>query len=352
MCLRCLRCPAGTCRHPTLLKLTLRARLCDSTRTVIPQSGVSASAPVRAAARAGDDTSTVRLPIDIRRFPWIRRLAADYAFDYASVAEFFAGNPADPAAWRDAIARTQQHPRQREAVARILEAQQRQRGAPPEALTPLPRCSAIRAPSPSSPASRRGSSAVRSSRCSRRSRPSGWRNASGPNTAFPRSRSSGSTPRITTGTRSRRVASSTPDLASCQRVARRPARGRIRPLSRASGWTTRPPAPSPNSTRSLQPTEFSAVPDRIASSGLSARAPGWPTRSAAGSNRRSARAAWSCSTPPTRRPSRWSPTCSRARSSTPATTSRLAAAAGDALQARGYHAQAIAARGQPWRSFT
>jgi bacillithiol biosynthesis cysteine-adding enzyme BshC len=89
---------------------------------------------VRAAARAGHDTPTVRLPIDIRRFPWIRRLAADYAFDYARVAEFFAGNPADPAAWRGAIARAQQHPRQREAVAQILEAQQRQRGAPPEAM--------------------------------------------------------------------------------------------------------------------------------------------------------------------------------------------------------------------------
>jgi len=90
---------------------------------------------VRAGARAGDDISTVRLPIDIRRFPWIRRLAADYAFDYARVAEFFAGNPADPAAWRGAIARAQQQPRHREAVAQILEAQQRKRGAPPEALS-------------------------------------------------------------------------------------------------------------------------------------------------------------------------------------------------------------------------
>jgi bacillithiol biosynthesis cysteine-adding enzyme BshC len=89
---------------------------------------------VRAAGRGGDDTSAVRLPIDIRRFPWIRRLAADYAFDYARVSEFFAGNPADPAAWRVAIARAQQHPRQREALAQILEAQQRKRGAPPEAL--------------------------------------------------------------------------------------------------------------------------------------------------------------------------------------------------------------------------
>ena len=62
---------------------------------MIPQSGVSASAPVRAAERGGADASPVRLPIDIRRFPWIRRLAVDYAFDYARVAEFFAGNAKD-----------------------------------------------------------------------------------------------------------------------------------------------------------------------------------------------------------------------------------------------------------------
>ena len=101
---------------------------------MLPQSGVSASAPVRPAARAGDDGSTVRLPIDIRRFPWIRRLAADYAFDYERVAEFFAGHPEDPAAWRGAIARAQAHPRQREALAALLEAQQRRRGAPAEAI--------------------------------------------------------------------------------------------------------------------------------------------------------------------------------------------------------------------------
>ena len=100
---------------------------------MLPQSGVSASAPVRAAAHGGDDGSTVRLPIDIRRFPWIRRLAADYAFDFERVAGFFAGNPAEPAAWRAAIARAQQHPRKRDALAAILEAQQRRRGAPAEA---------------------------------------------------------------------------------------------------------------------------------------------------------------------------------------------------------------------------
>ena len=97
---------------------------------MLPQSGVSASAPVRPAARRSDDNTTVRLPIDIRRFPWIRKLAADYAYDYGRVAEFFAGSPADPSAWRAAIGRAQQHPRQRDAIAAVLEAQQRRRGAP------------------------------------------------------------------------------------------------------------------------------------------------------------------------------------------------------------------------------
>lgn len=76
----------------------------------------------------------MRFPIDIRRFPWIRKLAADYVYDFELVAEFFAGNPASPTAWRDAVARAQQQPRQRDAIAGILEAQQRRRGAPPAAL--------------------------------------------------------------------------------------------------------------------------------------------------------------------------------------------------------------------------
>jgi bacillithiol biosynthesis cysteine-adding enzyme BshC len=75
-----------------------------------------------------------RFPIEIRRFPWIKRLASDYAFDYPRVSEFFTGNPTDPAAWRDAIARAQRHPRQRDQIADIVLAQQRRRGAPPDAL--------------------------------------------------------------------------------------------------------------------------------------------------------------------------------------------------------------------------
>jgi bacillithiol biosynthesis cysteine-adding enzyme BshC len=67
--------------------------------------------------------------------PWIRRLAADYVFDHSRVADFFAGNPDDPAAWRDAIARTHQHRRQREAIATVVQAQQRGRGAPDAAIS-------------------------------------------------------------------------------------------------------------------------------------------------------------------------------------------------------------------------
>ncbi|MBI4888825.1 MAG: bacillithiol biosynthesis cysteine-adding enzyme BshC [Acidobacteria bacterium] len=63
----------------------------------------------------------------------MKRLAADYAFEYARVADFFAGNPADPSAWRQAVERAQRHPRERAAVADLIEAQQRRRGAPPEA---------------------------------------------------------------------------------------------------------------------------------------------------------------------------------------------------------------------------
>ena len=58
----------------------------------------------------------------------------DYAFDYARVADFFTGNPTEPSAWRDAIARTQRHPRQRAAIADVVQAQQHRRGAPPEAV--------------------------------------------------------------------------------------------------------------------------------------------------------------------------------------------------------------------------
>jgi bacillithiol biosynthesis cysteine-adding enzyme BshC len=95
---------------------------------------VSAPAGPDTRARAGD-AAGARLPIDIRRFPWIRRLATDYVFDHSRVADFFSGNPDDPAVWRDAIARTHQHRRDREAIADIVQAQQRARGATDAAIS-------------------------------------------------------------------------------------------------------------------------------------------------------------------------------------------------------------------------
>jgi bacillithiol biosynthesis cysteine-adding enzyme BshC len=78
-------------------------------------------------------SSSLRLPIDIRRFPWIRRLAADYAYRFDALARFFAGDPASGAAWREAIARAQAHPRDRERMAEVVVAQLEGRGAPAEA---------------------------------------------------------------------------------------------------------------------------------------------------------------------------------------------------------------------------
>jgi bacillithiol biosynthesis cysteine-adding enzyme BshC len=75
----------------------------------------------------------VRIPVDVRRFPWIRRLAADYAYDFRSVAPFFSGDPADRSAWADAIARTQAHDRRRGDIAGVIAQQQERRGAPPRA---------------------------------------------------------------------------------------------------------------------------------------------------------------------------------------------------------------------------
>lgn len=72
------------------------------------------------------------LAVDIRTFPWIRRLASDYAFAYANVAPFFAGDPATSAAWADTIRRSQGLARQPAELARLIAAQQEGRGAPAE----------------------------------------------------------------------------------------------------------------------------------------------------------------------------------------------------------------------------
>jgi len=81
-----------------------------------------------------NSTDSSTLSVDVRRFPWIRRLASDYAYDFPSVSTFFTGDPADPAAWGQAIARTQAHRRRGADIAAAIAAQQRRRNAPPAAM--------------------------------------------------------------------------------------------------------------------------------------------------------------------------------------------------------------------------
>ncbi len=96
--------------------MTVSATVCDSTPPV--HSDTTATA-----------TSTA-LGVDIRRFPWIRRFATDYAYAFQDVAPYFSGNPAEPEAWAGAIARRQAHVGAPAELARVLSAQQERRGAP------------------------------------------------------------------------------------------------------------------------------------------------------------------------------------------------------------------------------
>ncbi len=74
--------------------------------------------------------SLIRHSIDIARLPWSRSFGVDYVHAFERVAPFFAGDPASPAAWTDTIARVSALPRNREAVAALVAAQQAARGAP------------------------------------------------------------------------------------------------------------------------------------------------------------------------------------------------------------------------------
>jgi bacillithiol biosynthesis cysteine-adding enzyme BshC len=75
----------------------------------------------------GQDSCT---GIEFGQLPWARPLAAEYARNFAQVAPLYAGDPSKPDAWRAAITRAQQHPRQRDAIVEVVLAQQARRGAP------------------------------------------------------------------------------------------------------------------------------------------------------------------------------------------------------------------------------
>jgi bacillithiol biosynthesis cysteine-adding enzyme BshC len=71
-----------------------------------------------------------KIAVDVRRFPWIRRLAGEYAWNFPSVETFFSGSPTSPDAWREAIARAQAHPRRRDDITSAIMAQLGARRSP------------------------------------------------------------------------------------------------------------------------------------------------------------------------------------------------------------------------------
>ena len=90
----------------------------------------TSTATSAAAADSQEDAPASRVAINVSDLGYIRPLAGDYAFNYSNVAALYAGDPTSPSAWRDAIARTQAHPRRRAEFARVVGKQQEKRGAP------------------------------------------------------------------------------------------------------------------------------------------------------------------------------------------------------------------------------
>lgn len=75
----------------------------------------------------------IRAAIDLREFPAASEFSRAYAHAFDAVSPLFAGNPADPSAWRAAIRRATSSsgtPRDRHVVAGIIEGQQARREAP------------------------------------------------------------------------------------------------------------------------------------------------------------------------------------------------------------------------------
>ena len=108
-------------------------RRLDSFPTALREYGSVPPEPSPSAVPVAPSGRLKATGVDVREFPWIRPLAGDYAFNFPKVGELFAGNPAEPEAWRAAVKRAQEKRRDRDAVVALLAGQQAQRNAPAEA---------------------------------------------------------------------------------------------------------------------------------------------------------------------------------------------------------------------------
>lgn len=114
-------------------------RRLDSLSTALREYGFVSVEPSSSAVTTDPAGRLKKTGIDVRAFPWIRPLAGDYAYNFKKVEGLYAGNPMEPEAWRDAVARAQQKTRDRGSLVSLLQAQQAQRHAPPAARAAVER---------------------------------------------------------------------------------------------------------------------------------------------------------------------------------------------------------------------
>ena len=72
-------------------------------------------------------SSLVHRAIELRQLPWTRPFSEAYAHEFSSLAPFFAGDPAEPDAWSDAISRVTAASHDRHGIVSVLSAQQASR---------------------------------------------------------------------------------------------------------------------------------------------------------------------------------------------------------------------------------
>jgi bacillithiol synthase len=108
-------------------------RVLDSFPTALREYEFVSAEPSSSAVTSDPAARLKATGLDVRGFPWIRPLAGDYVYNFTQVEGLYAGNPMEPEAWREAVARAQQKSRDRQTIVSVLQAQQDQRQASPAA---------------------------------------------------------------------------------------------------------------------------------------------------------------------------------------------------------------------------
>jgi bacillithiol synthase len=108
-------------------------RVLDSFGTALREYELVSADPSSSTVTSDSPGRLKATGLDVRGFPWIRPLAGDYVYNFTQVEGLYAGNPMEPEAWREAVARAQQKSRDRQTIVSVLQAQQEKRGASPAA---------------------------------------------------------------------------------------------------------------------------------------------------------------------------------------------------------------------------